>query len=74
MQRTSGILLHPTALPGSFRIGDFGKEAYRFIDFLASAAVPLPNICRAGDFASHPYGRFAFLTPISLLNYLSECL
>jgi 4-alpha-glucanotransferase len=32
--RRSGILLHPTSLPGRTGIGDFGTEAYRFIDFL----------------------------------------
>jgi 4-alpha-glucanotransferase len=35
--RRSGILLHPTSLPGSYGIGDFGDEAYRFIDFLEQA-------------------------------------
>lgn len=34
-KRTSGILLHPTCLPGRFGIGDLGQEAYRFVDFLA---------------------------------------
>ncbi len=32
--RCSGILLHPTALPGPFGIGDFGPSAYDFIEFL----------------------------------------
>jgi 4-alpha-glucanotransferase len=32
--RRGGILLHPTSLPGRTGIGDFGTEAYRFIDFL----------------------------------------
>ncbi len=32
--RASGILLHPTSLPGAFGIGDFGAEAYQFVDFL----------------------------------------
>jgi len=32
--RASGILLHPTSLPSRFGIGDFGDEAYKFIDFL----------------------------------------
>ena len=36
-QRGSGILLHPTSLPGRFGIGDLGEEAYGFIDFLATA-------------------------------------
>jgi 4-alpha-glucanotransferase len=32
--RKSGILLHITSLPSRFGIGDFGKEAYKFADFL----------------------------------------
>jgi 4-alpha-glucanotransferase len=35
--RRSGILMHPTSLPGPFGIGDLGDSAYRFVDFLASA-------------------------------------
>ena len=33
--RSSGILLHPTSLPGRFGIGDLGPEAHGFVDFLA---------------------------------------
>ena len=32
--RKSGILLHPTSLPGRHGIGDMGESAYRFVDFL----------------------------------------
>ncbi|HWR17272.1 MAG TPA: 4-alpha-glucanotransferase [Terriglobales bacterium] len=39
--RSSGILMHPTSLPGRFGVGDFGEEAYRFIDFLADAGQKL---------------------------------
>ncbi|HDQ71736.1 MAG TPA: 4-alpha-glucanotransferase [Chloroflexi bacterium] len=35
--RLSGILLHPTSLPGRFGIGDFGAKAYQFVDFLVAA-------------------------------------
>jgi 4-alpha-glucanotransferase len=35
--RASGILLHPTSLPGPYGIGDLGTEAYRFLDFLKEA-------------------------------------
>ena len=35
--RRSGILLHPTSLPGQFGIGDLGHAAYRFVDFLAAS-------------------------------------
>lgn len=36
-ERTSGILLHPTSLPGPLGSGDFGADAYRFVDWLVSA-------------------------------------
>jgi 4-alpha-glucanotransferase len=32
--RECGVLLHPTALPSKYGIGDLGKEAYAFINFL----------------------------------------
>jgi 4-alpha-glucanotransferase len=35
--RRSGILLHPTSLPGRFGIGDLGNAAHQFVDFLAAA-------------------------------------
>ncbi|MFN0141028.1 MAG: 4-alpha-glucanotransferase, partial [Pyrinomonadaceae bacterium] len=33
-ERASGILLHPTSLPGDFGIGDVGSEAFKFVDLL----------------------------------------
>lgn len=35
--RLSGLLMHPTSLPGRFGIGDLGESAYRFVDFLERA-------------------------------------
>ena len=35
--RTSGVILHPTSLPGPFGVGDLGPAALRFADFLAAA-------------------------------------
>jgi 4-alpha-glucanotransferase len=37
LPRASGILLHPTSLPGPFGIGDLGPAADAFVDFLAEA-------------------------------------
>src|ERR1700739_1659833 len=39
--RSSGVLLHPTSLPGPHGTGDFGPEAYRWVDFLNSAGQKL---------------------------------
>jgi 4-alpha-glucanotransferase len=36
-QRSSGVLLHLTSLPGPFGIGTLGTSAFEFIDFLKSA-------------------------------------
>ncbi len=36
-ERASGILLHPTSLPGPYGIGDLGPEAHQFVDFLANS-------------------------------------
>ena len=36
-KRSSGILMHISSLPGDYGIGDFGKEAYRFVDFLVKS-------------------------------------
>ena len=36
-QRLSGVLLHITSLPGPHGIGDFGPDAFRFVDWLHSA-------------------------------------
>ncbi len=36
LPRASGVLLHPTSLPGRHGIGDLGAEAHAFVDFLAA--------------------------------------
>jgi 4-alpha-glucanotransferase len=43
-QRTSGVLLHLTSLPGVHGSGDLGAEAYHFVDWLASAGQRLWQI------------------------------
>lgn len=40
-QRSSGILLHPSSLPGRYGIGGFGPESTSFLDFLAAAGQSL---------------------------------
>jgi len=36
-RRRAGLLLHPTSLPGGPGNGDFGPDAYHFVDFMAAA-------------------------------------
>jgi 4-alpha-glucanotransferase len=35
--RASGILAHPTSLPGRFAVGDLGLGAFHFLDFLVAS-------------------------------------
>lgn len=43
-KRAAGILLHPTSFPGLYGTGDFGTEAYRFVDFLEQTGQTLWQI------------------------------
>jgi 4-alpha-glucanotransferase len=36
LSRSSGLLLHPTSLPGPFGVGDLGPMAYRWVETLAA--------------------------------------
>jgi 4-alpha-glucanotransferase len=78
MQRSSGILLHPTALPGSFRIGDLGKEASLFIDFLVKAGQSIWQILPLGPTGNggSPYDALSAFAgnPVLIdLQQLVEC-
>lgn len=47
-QREAGILLHPISLPGSPGIGEIGRHAYRFVDFLERSGSSLWQILPLG--------------------------
>ncbi|HRE46233.1 MAG TPA: 4-alpha-glucanotransferase [Aggregatilineales bacterium] len=55
--RASGILLHPTSLPGRYGIGDLGTYAYRFVDYLVAAGQTYWQILPLGptSYADSPY-------------------
>lgn len=69
--RSSGILLHPTSLPGRFGSGDLGQEAYDFVDFLVDCGQTLWQILPLGPpgYGNSPYQCFsAFAGNIYLIN------
>ena len=59
--RLSGVLLHPTCLPGTPGIGTIGKQAYRFIDVLKAAKQSLWQILPIGPtgYGDSPYQSFS---------------
>ena len=44
--RSSGILLHVTSLPGAHGIGDLGPAAYAFAEFARARRRLLLSLCR----------------------------
>ena len=59
--RSSGILLHPTSLPGGFGIGDLGPAALRFVEFLVAAKQGVWQVLPLGPtgFGDSPYQCFS---------------
>jgi 4-alpha-glucanotransferase len=55
--RSSGVLLHPTSLPGAWGIGDFGPGAFDFVDFLASGGQRIWQVLPLGPtgYGDSPY-------------------
>ena len=60
-KRKSGILVHPTSFPSPFGIGDMGKGAYDFIDFLSKSGQKLWQVLPLGctGFKDSPYQSFS---------------
>jgi len=67
--RKSGILLHPTSLPGDLGIGDLGKWAYRFADFLSESGQSIWQILPLGPtgFGYSPYQAYSSIAGNGLL-------
>lgn len=59
--RSSGILLHPTSLPGKYGIGDLGPSAFQWVDFLANSGCGLWQVLPLGPtgYGDSPYQCFS---------------
>lgn len=74
-ERASGILLHPTSLPGPYGIGELGPAAYRWVDWLSESGCKLWQILPLGPtgYGDSPYQCFSafagnpYLVSIDLL-------
>jgi len=60
-QRLSGILLHPTSLPGPYGIGDLGPQARHWVDFLEETGTGLWQVLPLGPtgYGDSPYQCFS---------------
>lgn len=60
-KRSSGVLLHPTSLPGPYGIGDLGLQARKWVDFLSETRTALWQVLPLGPtgYGDSPYQCFS---------------
>jgi len=60
-QRKSGVLLHPSSLPGSYGIGTLNQAAYHWVDFLERAGQQIWQLLPLGPtgYGDSPYQSFS---------------
>ena len=61
VSRQSGVLAHISSLPSDTGIGNLGRHAYRFVDFLAAAGFSAWQVCPVGPtgYGDSPYQSFS---------------
>ncbi len=72
--RASGLLLHPTSLPGPMGIGDLGQAAYDFVDFMHQSGQRLWQVLPLGPtaFGHSPYMSYSAMAGNALLISLDR--
>lgn len=60
-KRSNGIIMPIFSLPSDYGIGTFGKEAYKFVDFLANSSIGYWQILPLGptSYGDSPYQSFS---------------
>lgn len=76
LKRASGILLHPTSLPGPYGIGDIGPVARRYVDWLAAAGQSWWEVLPLGPTGNtnSPFSAYSFYAGNPLLLSPQEML
>lgn len=73
-ERSAGVLLHPTSLPGKYGIGSLGKSALEFVDFLVASGQKLWQMFPLGPtgYGNSPYQCFSAFAGNPLLIDLDD--
>lgn len=68
-ERSSGVLLHITSLPGPYGIGEIGPQAHRFVEWLAESGQTWWQVLPIGPtgFGDSPYQSFSTFAGNALL-------
>ncbi len=76
LDRSAGVLLHVTSLPGAFGVGDLGPGARRFVDFLEQAGQQVWQMLPLGPTVQghSPYSCYSAFAGNPLLISLDDLL
>ena len=66
IDKSSGIILHPTALPSKYGIGDFGNTSKKFIDFLHDTSTSIWQVLPLGLTSTDEFSPYS--SPSSILG------
>ena len=69
IKKNSGIILHPTSLPGGVGIGDFGKNSYEFVDYLVETKTKVWQVLPLGPTDEIEYSPYS--SPSSVLGNIN---
>ncbi len=74
LERSAGLLLHPTSLPGRFGIGEINDMAYRWVDTLVAAGQTVWQVLPLGPtgYGDSPYQTFSAFAGNPLLIDLAR--
>jgi 4-alpha-glucanotransferase len=74
LERSAGLLLHPTSLPGRFGIGEINGMAYQWVDTLVSAQQTVWQVLPLGPtgYGDSPYQTFSAFAGNPLLIDLTR--
>jgi len=74
MERSNGVLVHPTSFPGKYGVGEFNAYAYQFVDFLAATGQKLWQVLPLGPtgYGDSPYQCFSAFAGNPLLISLDQ--
>ena len=69
IKKSSGLIFHPTSLPGKHGIGNFGKNAKTFIDYLVETNTKIWQVLPLGPTDEKEYSPYS--SPSSVLGNIN---
>ena len=70
IKKSSGLILHPSSLPGEYGIGDLGLKSYNFVDLLKASKTSIWQVLPLGITDEVEYSPYSSKSSILGNQYL----